>query len=252
MVVNFTSQAKESEYTEKRFRFVCRAQTDNPSSLRIHLGKEEERYCKKDGSCSHVIGMTNTDSNADVGWSDWSHWFSCNRVCTPGSQARVSISELHQLDYYIWLYYLHKHKFNLKWFFQTRQCESPPCEGVSVETRVCTPFACRGNEMKKNKMEGTWSTWSQCSVSCGTGIRTKKRECASTNTCEGPNVIKESCKMPNCDSSIDWSGWSDWSNCNNDNQQFRKRHCLVHASNGVCQGANQEFRQCSYNGKNKF
>ncbi|XP_043476024.1 semaphorin-5A [Leptopilina heterotoma] len=217
MVVNFTAQAKEAEYTEKRFRFVCRAQTDNPSSLRIHLGKEEERYCKKDGSCSHVIGMTNTDSNTEVGWSDWSHWFSCNRVCTPGSQAR------------------------------TRQCESPPCEGVAVETRVCTPFSCRGNEMKKNKVEGTWSTWSQCSVSCGTGIRTKKRECASSNTCEGPNVIKESCKMPNCDSSIDWSGWSNWSNCNNDNQQYRKRQCLVHASNGVCQGANQEFRQCSYN-----
>lgn len=122
-----------------------------------------------------------------------------------------------------------------------------------METRICTSSLCSGNEIKKNKAEAPWSNWSQCSVSCGIGIRTRKRECTPPNSCEGPIFIKEFCEMPNCDSSIDWNSWSDWSNCNLDNQQYRKRQCLVHSNNGACQGVYQEVRQCSSNGtSNKF
>ena len=91
MATNASLEAINSGYTEKRFRFTCRAQTDDASSVRVQVAKEE-RYCRNVGSC--LRGTTNnnmnTEANLDGGWNEWSSWFPCNQPCGGGSQHRVT------------------------------------------------------------------------------------------------------------------------------------------------------------------
>ncbi|XP_039315007.1 semaphorin-5B isoform X1 [Solenopsis invicta] len=215
LTVNASLQNGNTVYLEKRFRFSCRAQTDDPSSVRVQLAKEEERYCRNDGSC-----LRGKEAYAEFinenGWGEWSSWGICDRPCGRGSQHRV------------------------------RQCESPPCEnGLTKQSRVCNPHPCRVNP-SSNTAEGQWSCWtdwSECSASCGIGVRTRTRECLGPESCSGPRSIRETCEMPSCESLAGWDTWSLWTPCDGDHQQHRKRICLEHGS-GMCQGKDREIRDC--------
>ncbi|XP_076296045.1 semaphorin 5c isoform X1 [Lasioglossum baleicum] len=211
-------------YVEKRFRFSCRAQTDDPSSVRVQLAKEEERYCKNDGSCTRgSLGQSGYgDLATETGWSEWSSWRACDRPCGGGSQRRV------------------------------RQCESPPCEGgVSIQTKACNTHPCRsttliGSSATSIVAESPWSSWtewSECSTSCGSGVRTRTRECLGPEDCEGPRLVREACETPSCESLFGWDSWSRWTPCDDDRQQYRKRLCVEHAD-GACQGPARETRDC--------
>ncbi|XP_035740718.1 semaphorin-5A-like isoform X1 [Vespa mandarinia] len=217
LAVNASIQNGSVGYTEKRFRFSCRAQTDDPSSVRVQFAKEEERYCRDDGSCLRTNINGYGESVVESGWSEWSTWYPCDRPCGGGSQRR------------------------------RRQCESPPCEGISVQTRICNIHPCRTTAtFGSGIVEGQWSCWtdwSECSASCGVGVRTRTRECIGPESCDGPRLVRETCEMPSCESLLGWDTWSRWTPCDNDRQQHRKRQCLQHG-NGMCQGLNRETRDC--------
>jgi len=88
--VNASLQSASVGYVEKRFRFSCRAQTSDPSSVRVQLAKEEERYCRNDGSC--LRGKDEyTEPVVESGWGEWSAWGPCDRPCGRGTQRRVSV-----------------------------------------------------------------------------------------------------------------------------------------------------------------
>ncbi|XP_043600317.1 semaphorin-5A-like isoform X1 [Bombus pyrosoma] len=218
LAINGSLQSTNIGYVEKRFRFSCRAQTDDPSSVRVQLAKEEERYCRNDGSCLRGNANPNPygDLGAEAGWGEWSAWRSCDRPCGGGSQHRM------------------------------RQCESPPCEGPSVQNRLCNVHPCRSNQVGIAGAGGQWSCWtdwSDCSVSCGVGVRSRTRECLGPEGCEGPRLVRETCEMPSCESLAGWDSWSRWTPCDDDHQQHRKRQCLQHG-NGLCQGSSREVRDC--------
>ncbi|RLU22473.1 hypothetical protein DMN91_004751 [Ooceraea biroi] len=217
LAVNASLQTGSVGYVEKRFRFSCRAQTDDPSSVRVQLAKEEERYCRNDGSCLRGKGDGYAESINENGWGEWSSWGPCDRPCGRGTQHRM------------------------------RQCESPPCEGsLNTQSRICNTHPCRLNSGGSNAAEGQWSCWtdwSECSASCGVGVRTRTRECLGPESCSGPRLVREACEMPSCESLLGWDTWSHWTSCDGDHQQHRKRTCLQHGL-GMCQGPTRETRDC--------
>lgn len=88
-----------------------------------------------------------------------------------------------------------------------------------------------------------WSEWSECSTSCGSGVRSRTRECLGPDDCEGPRLVREACETPSCESLFGWDAWSRWTPCDDDRQQHRKRLCVEHAD-GACQGPARETRDC--------
>ncbi|XP_015110024.1 semaphorin-5A isoform X1 [Diachasma alloeum] len=195
-------------YVEKRFRFSCKAQTDDPSSVRSQLAKEEERFCRDNGSCSRVNINNQNPAEVEGSWSDWSPWYPCTKNCGGGKQHRV------------------------------RQCETPPCEGAGMQSRVCNAHVCREDSGEWS----CWTDWSECSVSCGVGVRSRWRECLR-GSCAGPSFARESCEMPSCESLRGWDTWSKWSHCDGEGQQSRRRVC-VDSRGGGCVGSSRETRDC--------
>ena len=77
-----------------------------------------------------------------------------------------------------------------------------------------------------------WSNWSDCSVSCGGGYKTKTRNCpipdvSGQTSCPFSNSIAcstESCKNCNTDCT-NWTSWSDCSASCGSGYRTRDRHC---------------------------
>ncbi|XP_013406579.1 A disintegrin and metalloproteinase with thrombospondin motifs 3 [Lingula anatina] len=79
-------------------------------------------------------------------WGPWGGWSTCTRTCGGGTLSR------------------------------DRACEGgSSCLGVSSETQECNT-----NECQVSTVDGNWSdwgTWSACSVTCGSGQRTRTKTC---------------------------------------------------------------------------
>ncbi|XP_058797788.1 semaphorin-5A [Phymastichus coffea] len=210
--------------TERRYRFVCRAQTDEPSAVKVQA-KEEERHCRGD-SCSKrnnfngAAAIINLDSNVEAGWADWSAWSLCSRSCGGGTQYKI------------------------------RLCESGSCEGQATETRSCNTKPCQALSFQHGEFEpegqwSCWSDWSECSASCGFGVRSRSRECLGSANCEGPSRARESCEMPSCEWYRGWDAWSSWSRCDDSSMQYRKRKCLfADPADDECLGPSKQTRWC--------
>ena len=116
----------------------------------------------------------------------WSDWTTCSKSCGGGSQRRV------------------------------RDCKLPrnginenPCFEPLEEVRECNEKTC--------PVWTDWSDWTECSVSCGGGTKTKVRECleevgGSTldpSACQGGHRNEtEDCNANPCPAFTPWSEWS--------------------------------------------
>ncbi|KFD55901.1 hypothetical protein M513_03340 [Trichuris suis] len=94
-----------------------------------------------------------------------------------------------------------------------------------------------------------WSAWSDCSASCGDGIKTRGRTCWRDH-CDGDAIDRDSCRLQPCVEarSIDfkdplWSSWSEWTPCSTTcgtGARARYRKCII----GNCPGSYNEVQQC--------
>jgi len=118
-----------------------------------------------------------------------------------------------------------------------------PCQGPSIKTRAC------GTAYHHGKW-GPYSAWSPCSVTCGQGIQTAKRECMAGNICGapcvGPNTKTRACGTAYLHSK--WGPYGAWSPCSVScglGSQSRTRVCLGGNRCGAhCTGPALETRLC--------
>ncbi|ELU01897.1 hypothetical protein CAPTEDRAFT_100151, partial [Capitella teleta] len=151
--------------------------------------------------------MTGHESSSGQ-WSKWSSWTQCDRICDGGQQYRERICEGGEGEW--------------------RQCI-----GHGREVRLCNQQSC----------EGEWSCWgefSQCSVTCGVGLKWRRRNCVSSKPgghysipCTGRDYDESQCIMAACvntssNSAYGWDQWSEWSPCTAEGNNLQQRHrsCL--------------------------
>ncbi|KAM9163493.1 LOW QUALITY PROTEIN: SCO-spondin-like [Pangshura tecta] len=132
-------------------------------------------------SCSCEAGRISNCSRVacgDVsgGWSDWTPWSECSASCGFGLQNRY------------------------------RFCTAPPpsgtglpCLGPEREEQPCQVQPC-----SRSGGWSAWSPWTECTKSCGEGLRSRARACDSPTPlghgdyCEGPPAQVETCHLGQC------------------------------------------------------
>ncbi|XP_045169349.2 uncharacterized protein LOC123532065 [Mercenaria mercenaria] len=122
-------------------------------------------------------------------WYSWEPWEACTVTCDVGMQRRYRRCSNSVDGYAISL-----------------------CIGANNEYRLCLHEPCSN---------GSWSVlgaWSNCSVSCGGGLRSRSRNCKIQRSvlfgqyCEGDKTQVEICGRRACKDG-GWSVWGSWDSC---------------------------------------
>ena len=85
---------------------------------------------------------------------------------------------------------------------------------------------------------GPWSDWSDCSLTCNGGKRSRDRTCGLTrgdfgdsdNPCKEPLTEEEDCNEDPCPEFGPWSGWTTCSQTCGGGTQERNRNCVPYGS----------------------
>lgn len=126
----------------------------------------------------------------DGKFSEWSSFSACDRSCGGGKQ------------------------------FRTRQCNNPPavfegkpCEGPSRQEQPCNTHEC--------PIDGGYTQWSEygpCSVTCGEGVKTRRRTCSNPppnkggKPCTDPAEEYTQCGGP-CPVDGGYTEWTEYGPC---------------------------------------
>ncbi|KAL4716213.1 hypothetical protein ACJJTC_004707, partial [Scirpophaga incertulas] len=184
--VHIPDNSSDGSYTEKRFKFLCKAQS--LEQIKLSLAREEERYCDSSGRCSST-------PPAEEGWEAWGAWGACSALCGGGQQER------------------------------TRRCRRPPCPPAAGPARVlraCNTHACAGDWSCWSE----WSECSGgCGEGSPTGHRSRTRKCLSPEGCDAGAALERRVCVSNCEESdTGWSAWGPWGDCSS-GERVRRRTC---------------------------
>ena len=98
------------------------------------------------------------------------------------------------------------------------------CDGPSKESRECNANDCPSWT--------PWSTWSQCSLTCGGGKSKRTRKCAlpdktlvPNDQCKGEPEETKTCNEKSCPELGPWSEWTQCSQTCGGGSQERRREC---------------------------
>ncbi|KAL7885412.1 hypothetical protein AOLI_G00057070 [Acnodon oligacanthus] len=171
----------------------------SPCSASCGMGmRSRERYIKQfpeDGSSCRepteetekcVVNEDCSPSSCIV--TEWSDWEPCSASCGVGMRKRVRMMKMSASDGSL--------------------CRAEMEEVEKCMMPECNVFSCMVSE---------WSEWGHCSVSCGVGMRIRRRMLktpALSGQCGEPLEEVEKCMLPDCPVECMLSEWSDWSECN--------------------------------------
>ncbi|XP_076053538.1 hemicentin-1-like, partial [Oratosquilla oratoria] len=193
------------------------------------MGDEGQVVCQAFNDLGEDLAKADVRIRVPGMWGSWGPWSACSVSCGPGTQTR------------------------------RRECNAPaprnggePCSGQELQNRACRPQPC--------PVDGSWShwqAWSECSETCGTGVRRRTRLCNDPaplyggQTCEDDGIEYEECGLRDCPVAGSWSEWSDWSDCSRscgDGLRQRTRLCDNPPPSGGgtdCDGDALEVTPCS-------
>uniref|UniRef100_A0A803KBF5 Semaphorin 5B n=1 Tax=Xenopus tropicalis TaxID=8364 RepID=A0A803KBF5_XENTR len=90
-----------------------------------------------------------------------------------------------------------------------------------------------------------WSSWAQCSTSCGIGFQVRQRTCSNPAPRGKGGVIMFCNENSPCPVPIFWTSWGSWTKCSSDcggGTHSRQRSC---ENGNTCPGCAMEFRPCN-------
>ncbi|KTF76822.1 hypothetical protein cypCar_00021533 [Cyprinus carpio] len=163
-------------------------------SLRLSSAQKEdtaEYECVARNLLGSVLARVTLTVRVHGGFSEWMEWGACSVSCGTGVQKRL------------------------------RQCNNPfpanggqHCIGSATETR-----SCQGKPCPVDGSWSEWSSWEECSRTCGQGNRTRVRTCSNPpaqhggRACEGKAVEAIMCSIRPCPVDGKWSSWVSWGAC---------------------------------------
>ncbi|XP_076810050.1 spondin-1-like isoform X4 [Clavelina lepadiformis] len=141
----------------------------------------------------------------------WSNWSDCSTSCGLGSRHRTRL------------------------VIKENKYDGNECPSLK-ETADCNTGEC-----PVNCLVGDWTTWNECSKSCGTGTRQRSREVIQQNDYNGkdcPELDEEiECNERECPVHCEVGDWTTWNECS--------KSC----GTGTRQRSREVIQQNDYNGK---
>ncbi|XP_063800581.1 spondin-1 [Pseudophryne corroboree] len=171
----------------------------SPCSVSCGMGmRSRERYVKQfpeDGSMCKVpteetekciVNEECEPSTCIV--TEWGEWEECSATCGMGMKKRHRMIKMTPAD-------------------------GSMCKAETTEVEKCMMPECHTIPC----MLSPWSEWSDCSVTCGKGTRTRQRMLkspAELGDCNEELKQVEKCMLPECPINCELTEWSHWSECN--------------------------------------
>ncbi|XP_072034395.1 adhesion G protein-coupled receptor B1-like [Amphiura filiformis] len=180
-----------------------------------------------------TTNVTIKDDDKPNVWSSWSQYSECSVTCGSGTRSRIRVC-------------IDPITFD----------DNPDCVGDSMETASCTAqISCPA--------WSSWSPYSECSVTCGSGSRTRTRTCDDPDLSDDTTCLGDSEATADCTAQISctdvpvWGQWGQYSTCtvicgggSQGGSQTRSRDCIGLDTNlqddVTCSpGSSQETRDCN-------
>ncbi|KAL2310000.1 hypothetical protein Nmel_006237 [Mimus melanotis] len=147
------------------------------------LQRAAQLFCQ-----SHSWTLSVSDGSTCM-MSDWITWSPCSVSCGMGTRSRERYVKQFPED--------------------GSMCKVPTEETEKcVVNEECYTIPC---------LLSPWSEWSDCSVTCGKGMRTRQRmlkSAAELGDCNEELEQAEKCMLPECPIDCELTEWSQWSECN--------------------------------------
>jgi len=168
----------------------------------------------------------------DCQWGDWQSWSECSKPCGGGRKER-------------------ERSIAVQGGYGGLMCNESAKEAIDCNIAECS----------SDCLWGSWSNWTACSASCGSGKRNRSRqlknEAIGEGSCAGKAKEDGACNAEPCPGDCILSDWSVWSPCSKTcgpGQRSRQKSPVKEPSNGgnACTPANQtqdcvtvELSKCS-------